>query len=160
GVAEMAARAARDWPVEAHALDPRGMAPAQAEARKFAAFAASDAALAASGTVALELAAMGAPQVIAYRVNALTAMIARRLIRVESANLVNILTESRAVPEFLQERLDPETAAQAVVAALTDPEARAAQLAAAERALAMLGRGGEPASARAARSVLAAAERV
>jgi lipid-A-disaccharide synthase len=159
GVAQAAAEAARAWPVAAHVLDPRGLDPAQAEARKFRAFAAADAALAASGTVALELAAMGAPQVTAYRVNALTAAIARRLIRIETANLVNILDGGRPVPEFLQEALQPGPAAAAVARLLTDPQAARAQRAAAARALEALGRGEAAPSVRAARSVLRVVER-
>ena len=50
-------------------LDPRGFAAPAWEARKRAAFAAADVALAASGTVSLELAAAGTPMVIAYDAN-------------------------------------------------------------------------------------------
>ena len=57
------------WP---HVIDPRGFAAPVWEARKRAAFAAADVALAASGTVSLELAAAGTPMVIAYDANALT----------------------------------------------------------------------------------------
>ena len=61
---------AAGWP---HVLDPRRFSSPDWEARKRAAFAAADAALAASGTVSLELAAAGTPMVIAYDANALTA---------------------------------------------------------------------------------------
>ena len=54
---------AAGWP---HVLDPRGFPAPAWEARKRAAFAAADVALAASGTVSLELAAAGTPMVIAY----------------------------------------------------------------------------------------------
>ena len=55
------------WP---HVLDPRGFTAPDWERRKRAAFAAADVALAASGTVSLELAAAGTPMVIAYDANA------------------------------------------------------------------------------------------
>jgi len=84
-------------------LDPRGVSPEVAEARKRTCFAASDVALAASGTVSLELAAANTPMVIAYKMHWLTAFIKRRLVRVSSATLVNILTETHAIPEFLLE---------------------------------------------------------
>jgi lipid-A-disaccharide synthase len=153
-VAEAVQSAVKDWPGEVHVLDPRGLTPDAAEAQKFTAFAAADAALAASGTVALELAAMGAAQVTAYRVNALTAMIVGRLVLVEHANLVNILLDRRIVPEFIQGALQPDAVADALATLLTDPSARAAQENAADQALAMLGRGGAAPSARAAASVL------
>jgi lipid-A-disaccharide synthase len=157
-VAAAVQAAVQDWPGEVHVLDPRDMTPEAAEAQKFTAFAAADAALAASGTVALELAAMGAAQVTAYRVNALTALIVGRLVLVGHVNLVNLLLDDRVVPEFVQHELVPATVADALAALLTDPSARAAQERAADQALEMLGRGGEAPSARAAASVLRALE--
>ncbi|WP_339947369.1 lipid-A-disaccharide synthase [uncultured Albimonas sp.] len=159
GVADAARELAAAWPVEAHVLDPRGLDPAEAERRKFAAMAASDAALAASGTVTLELAAMRVPQVIGYRVNPLTAVIARRLLKIDTANLLNLLLKERAVPEFIQHFLVPAKVAAALDPLLGPGPARDAQLSAADRALALLGRDGEPPSTRAARSVIAAAAR-
>ena len=76
----------------AEVADPRGLDAAGAEARKRAIFAAADAALAASGTVSLELAAAGTPMVIGYRLNALTALIARRLVKLDTVTLVNLVT--------------------------------------------------------------------
>ena len=93
---------ASGWP---HVLDPRGFAAPAWEARKRAAFAAADVALAASGTVSLELAAAGTPMVIGYDASPLTVWLAKRLVRVETATLVNLVTGTRAVPEFLAERL-------------------------------------------------------
>ena len=139
------------WP---HVLDPRGFAAPAWEARKRAAFAAADVALAASGTVSLELAAAGTPMVIAYDANALTAWMVRRMMRVDTGTLVNLVTETRAVPEFLFERCTAAAIAPAVETLLADPARAAAQRAAADRAMALLGRGGEPPGVRAARSVL------
>lgn len=140
------------WP---RLLDPRDRPEAEAEARKRALMAASDAALAASGTVSLELAAAGVPMVIAYRVNALSAAIARRLIRIDTATLVNLVTDTRLIPEFLQGDCAPDRIAPAVSRLLTDPAAAVAQRAVAAEAMTLLGRGGEPPGMRAARSVLA-----
>lgn len=136
-------------------LDPRGRPEAEAEARKRALMAAADAALAASGTVSLELAAAGTPMVIAYRLNPISALIARRLVRIDTATLVNLVTETRTVPEFLQQDCVPERLAPEVARLLIEPEAAAAQRAAAAETMALLGRGGEPPGLRAARSVLA-----
>jgi lipid-A-disaccharide synthase len=154
GVAEAVAGLTADWPLRPLILDPRGAPQAQAEARKWAAFCASDAALAASGTVALELAAAQTPMVAIYRANALTAAIVRRLVRVNTANLVNLVAGEAVVPEFLQEHIRPEAVAQAVGALLTPGPARDRQRAAMARVVATLGGQGEPPSLRAARSVL------
>lgn len=142
---------ASGWP---HVMDPRGMDPGAWEARKRAAFAASDVALAASGTVSLELAAAGTPMVIAYDANRLTAWLAKRLMKIDTATLVNLVTGTRAVPEFLFETCTPERIRPAVAALLRDPGAAAAQVAAGAETMRLLGRGGEPPGLRAARSVL------
>ena len=139
------------WP---HVLDPRGFDAPAWEARKRAAFAAADVALAASGTVSLELAAAGTPMVIAYDANPLTVWMVRRLVRVDTATLVNLVTETRAVPEFLG-GCTARAIVPAVEALFADPAIAAAQRAAGAWAMALLGRGGEPPGVRAARSVLA-----
>jgi lipid-A-disaccharide synthase len=141
------------WP---HLLDPRGIPVDAWEARKRAAFAAADAALAASGTVSLELAAATTPMVIAYDASALTAWLVKRLVRVDTGTLVNLVTQTRVVPEFLFERCTPELVEPAVERLLEDPAAAAEQRAAADRTMELLGRGGEPPGLRAARSVLRA----
>lgn len=71
------------------------------------AFVASEAAIAASGTVALELAIVDVPHIIAYKVAPLTAYIARKLIKIQFANLSNILLGREVVPELIQERAVP-----------------------------------------------------
>jgi lipid-A-disaccharide synthase len=75
---------------------------------KIAAMAASNIALAASGTVALELALTQTPTVIAYKINPLTAWVMRRLILTPYVCLVNILLHQRVVPELLQENCTTE----------------------------------------------------
>lgn len=142
---------ATGWP---SLLDPRALPAAEADARKRAAFAAADAALAASGTVSLELAAAGTPMVIGYRVSWLTGEVARRLLRIDTATLVNLVTETRVVPEHFQRDCTPDRLAPDVARLLNDPAAAAAQRAAADAAMVLLGRGGEPPGLRAARSVL------
>ena len=69
---------------------------------KAAAFAACDGAMAVSGTVALELAYMGVPHVMGYRMHWLSAFVARMLIKTKFAHLANILLARAVVPEFLQ----------------------------------------------------------
>ncbi len=92
------------------------------------AFAASDGALAASGTVALELAIAGIPAVIGYRFNALTTWIARRVVRTPYASLVNIALNRCAIPECLLDDCTVENLTHEVKSILMDPDAKQAQL--------------------------------
>ncbi len=73
------------------------------EADRHDAFKASEVAVAASGTVALELAMIDIPHLIAYKVSPLTAFLARHLLKIEFVNLSNILLGREIVPELLQE---------------------------------------------------------
>ena len=123
-------------------------------ARKRGAFAASDVALAASGTVSLELAANACPMVIAYRMNPLTMWIMRRMALVDTVTLVNLVSDSRTVPEFLGPDCLPDRIAPALLALLADGPPRMAQKAAMALTMDRLGKGGEPPGLRAARSVL------
>lgn len=72
------------------------------------AFKAADAAMAASGTVALELAIVGVPHIIAYKVPKLTEWVARHFIHIQFVNLSNILLGREIVPELLQNDCNPE----------------------------------------------------
>jgi lipid-A-disaccharide synthase len=94
---------------------------------KHDAFAAAAAALTKSGTSTLELALAGVPMVVTYRVNPLTAMIARRLIRTPFAAIVNILAGRAVVPELIQQDCNPARLADEIGALLGDPAAVAAQ---------------------------------
>ena len=119
-----------------------------------AALAAADGALAASGTIALELALAGVPMVIAYRVHPLTAMLARRLIKVDQACLVNILLGKAIVPELLQQDCQPERLAEAVHEILTDQDIREQHISAGRAVAAQLVAGATVPSQRAAEVVL------
>ncbi|MEZ5669206.1 MAG: lipid-A-disaccharide synthase [Alphaproteobacteria bacterium] len=124
------------------------------EAEKYDAMAAADAAIAASGTVALELAMAGVPPVIVYRVSAFTGLVVRMMVRVRYANLVNLILDRMAVPELLQDRARPEAIADTVAEILRVP-ARAGAIRQAQReALAAIGAGDEAPSRQAARTVL------
>jgi lipid-A-disaccharide synthase len=140
-----------DWPGAPVVLEA-GQTDA---ATKRAAFHAADVALAASGTVSLELAAADTPMVIAYRMNALSEALITRLLRVDTVTLVNLVSETRAVPEFLGAQCKPEGIAKALTGLLRDGETRQAQRNAMAVTMQRLGRGGEAPGLRAARSVLA-----
>jgi lipid-A-disaccharide synthase len=123
--------------------------------QKFAAFEAGDVALAASGTVSTELALSATPMVIGYRVGRLTAMIARRYIRVKFITLVNLILNRMAIPEFVQDDCTSERLSAELVQLFTNPAARVAQVTASAEAVKALGLGDEKPSLRAARALLA-----
>lgn len=81
---------------------------------KFAVYHESEAALAASGTVSLELAAAGVPMVIAYKINPITHFLVRCLVKVKYACLVNLLIDQEVVPERLQNDCTAEKLATAL----------------------------------------------
>ncbi len=102
------------------------------------AYAAASAALCKSGTSALELALGAVPMVIAYRLNPITGLIARRLVTVRHASLVNLLAGREVVPELLQGQCTPEHLATALATLLDDRPAATAQRAAFAPVLASL----------------------
>jgi len=112
----------------ARAAERLGALVVRGRAEKYDAFAAADVALAASGTVALELALAGLPAVITYKVSPLTALIGRRLLRLRHVSLVNILLDRQAVPELLQEDCTGTNLASALLPLLADTPERRAQL--------------------------------
>jgi lipid-A-disaccharide synthase len=111
-----------NWPVK-----PRIVS---GEAEKYAAFRTARAALAASGTVTLELALSGTPTVVAYKVPKFEEFIGRRLIQVPTIVLPNLILGENAFPELLQDAANGATLAQAVAALLDDRAERRRQLAA------------------------------
>ncbi|MBU9696366.1 lipid-A-disaccharide synthase [Rhodobacteraceae bacterium HSP-20] len=143
GVAGQVAEMAAGWPVAPVIVEEAGA--------KRGAFAAADVAVAASGTVSLELAANGCPMVIAYDMHPLTLWLMRRAALVDTVTLVNLVSETRVVPEFIGDRCRAELIAPAVEAVLADPSAQDAAM---RVTMERLGAGGEPPGLRAARSVL------
>ena len=121
---------------------------------KRAAFAVAHGALAASGTVSLELAASDTPMLIAYDLNPLTRLIAERLIRLDTVTLVNLVSDTRAIPECLGRNCTTPAIAGALHRVMEDDTARAEQRRAMALTLERLGQGGPPPGLRAAQSVL------
>ena len=85
--------------------------------------AACDVALVASGTATLETALHKRPMVIAYKMQWLSWQIANRQRLLPWVGLPNILCNEKLLPEFLQEEVQPEALAQAVLRWLDDPGA-------------------------------------
>lgn len=145
-VRDTVATAAAGWDLPALVVEGEG--------EKFDAFAAGTAALAASGTVSLELALARLPTVICYRLNPLTVALFRRFMRVRYANLVNLMLDRMSAPELLQEDCRPDLLHRELARLLDDPSARAAQIADVATVASWLGEGEMPPSRRAAQAVL------
>jgi lipid-A-disaccharide synthase len=122
---------------------------------KYDAFAASRAALAASGSVALELAMARLPMVVAYRLNPLTEALLDRVVKVRQVNLVNLLLEQPLVCELLRGECTPERLAAELARLVRDEPVRAAHQAGYDTAMRRLGAGDRSPSLRAADQVLA-----
>ncbi len=148
GVAHMVRDMARRWPWTPVVVEEPD--------EKIAAFAAADLALAASGTVSLELAANRIPMVIGYDMAPISRLLVRLLLKTDTVTLVNLVSDTRAVPEFLGSDCQPGPLAHALQNALEDMTARKAQLDAMDLTMDRLGKGGEAPGLRAARSVLGA----
>jgi lipid-A-disaccharide synthase len=113
------------WPKQPHLI--------LGEEDKFRAFKLARAALAASGTVTLELAVSGTPMVVAYKVDRVAHLPLRLLIKAPTAVLANLVLGERAFPEFLQGDCTPARLAHALTLILDDGPARGRQLAALAR---------------------------
>lgn len=105
------------------------------------AFAVSDVAVAASGTVTLELAMAKVPTVVFYKLNPLTYEIARRLISINYVSLINILSKNMIIPEFIQYDAKPRRVIDAVCRLLDNEDLREQQVAQSQKALEKLGLG-------------------
>jgi len=127
---------------------------------KWAAFRRARAALAASGTVTLELALAGVPMVAAYRLHFIEAVVARAIrlrSRLPSVILANLVIGENVVPELLQEDCTPEKLADALGAAVGDTEQRRRQIDGFRRLDQIMKIGGTSPSGKAAGLVLEAA---
>ena len=141
-VRDLVTERVKQWPFPTHVIED--------EADKFRAFKLAHAALAASGTVTLELALAGCPMVVAYRVDRL-ALLFRRLVKPPHFALANLVLGERAFPELMQESCVPEELAPALASLLSDTSERARQLDALARVAPAMSTGTPPAIAAAMR---------
>jgi lipid-A-disaccharide synthase len=121
---------------------------------KYDAFAASCAALAASGSVALELALAGLPMVVGYRLNPLTEAFLDRVLKVRQVNLVNLLLGRPLVNELLGPNCTPARLAASLAELVGDERVRAAHRQGYDEAVRRLAADGVPPSLRAADQIL------
>jgi lipid-A-disaccharide synthase len=89
---------------------------------RYEAMSVCDAAMAASGTLTMELAILQVPMVVCYRVLALTYLLARPFIHVKFASLVNLVAGREVVPELLQQKATPEKICEKLLPLLLDRE--------------------------------------
>jgi len=150
-LAERVRRETQGWP-----LRPRILVE---QAEKDAAFRAGRAALAASGTVTLELALAGVPMVAAYRVAAWEGWIFRILATIDTANLANLVIGEKVVPELFQSNVRAGPLAGALLRLLAATGERQRQLEAFARLDRIMELGAAAPSVRAAKAVLAVARR-
>jgi len=90
------------------------------------------------GTATLEIALLGTPFVVVYRVNPVSYFLGHRLIRIKRFSIVNILAGRELVPELIQDRMTPENIASTLDHLLEDDSARSAQIAGFSEMSAML----------------------
>jgi lipid-A-disaccharide synthase len=141
--------AAASWPTPPRiVVDP---------AEKRAAFRIARAALAKSGTVTLELALAGVPMVGAYRLSWVEGVVGRRLVKVSSVILANLVLGQNVVPELIQEACTPDRLAAALEPLLSDTPERRRQVEAFTRLDAIMGVGSSAPAEHAADIVLALA---
>jgi lipid-A-disaccharide synthase len=146
-VAERVTEGIGDWPGRPIVL--------RCIAAKYDAFAASRAALAASGTVALELALAGVPMVVAYRLSRLTEALLDQLLHVRRYSLVNLLLDDPVVPELVRGDCNPERIAAELATLIRDERVRSAHREGYDRAMRRLAAGGSSPSRNAADKILA-----
>jgi lipid-A-disaccharide synthase len=145
-VAELVGKAVASWPVR-----PRIVT---SPTEKYAAFRTARAALAASGTVTLELAMAQVPMIAAYRISAWEALLLRRVANVDTVVLPNLVLGDEAVPERIQEICTADAISAALLPLLSDTPERRRQIEAFARLDGIMGIGGDPPSRRAADAVL------
>ena len=90
------------------------------------AISAADLVISKSGTVNLETALLNVPQVILYRVNVITAWIAKYIVRLKLPFIspVNLVNMESVIPEFVQDDAIPEAIAESALELLINPQAR------------------------------------
>lgn len=150
-VVEIVQALTQDWAVPTLLLDPRDKPLPEAQAEKRQAFAAADFALAVSGTVALELAAARTPMVSIFDMGWISRQIIKRMVTTDTGNLINLVSNTRHVPEFVAENCRADLIAAGLEGLMQNPEPQ--KLAMADT-MKQLGQGGEDPGLRAAQAVL------
>jgi lipid-A-disaccharide synthase len=139
----------KNWPIRPHLVT--------SEEDKFASFKLARAALAASGTVTLELALAGTPMVVAYRADPIASSL-RFLLIAHSVVLPNLILGENVFPELLNKDCNGEALARTLLPLMRGGPERDEQLTGVASVVECVRETDEPPSAKAARIVLAYAE--
>ncbi|MEL6689931.1 MAG: lipid-A-disaccharide synthase [Pseudomonadota bacterium] len=133
-------------------LTGKGISTDAATHERHVALAAASLALAASGTISLELARAGTSMVIAYDMNWLSRQIIKRKLLIDTVTLVNLVSETRHVPELIGENCTPDRIAAELNRLALAPQSQCEAL---DITMSRLGEGGTPPGQRAADAILA-----
>ena len=139
--------------IEIKHIDAEKISSEQFEKSKKSLYACSDLALVTSGTVVLELAKVSVPMIVGYRAGFLTQLIYRLFVKVPSANLINLITKSDKIPEFLFYRCNSSNFYNEAVKILEKKKYSESQLISSKQAIRELGHGSKSPSIRAAKSI-------
>ena len=140
-----------DLPQKVCVITGQGLTAEKAAEQRFTAFSSAKAALAASGTVSLELAAVGTPMVIAYDMSPLSRWVINSLLRIDTVNLVNLISNTRDIPELLGKDCRVELIRTELERLLKKPNLQIAVL---KKTMDLLGRGDDQLNDRAALAIL------
>ena len=134
-------------------IDAEKISSEQFEKNKNSLYACSDLALVTSGTVVLELAKVSVPMIVGYRAGFFTELIYKLFVKVSSANLVNLITKSDKIPEFLFNRCNSRNFYNEAIKILEKKKYSESQLISSKQAIRELGYGSKNSSIRAAKSI-------
>ena len=119
--------------------------------------ASADIALTASGTATVQAALHDTPMIVVYRMAPLSYQLARRVVRLDTIGMVNLIAGEKIAPEFVQDAFTPEAVAREAISLLTDRDRAARMRAGLATVRSRLG--GPGASRRAAEAILRIADR-
>lgn len=128
------------WPNGTIFFETNELNTKQLERMKLSLFSLSDLAMASSGTVSLELAATSTPMVIGYDLNWISRQIIGSMLLVDTVTLVNLITSTRVIPEFLGKNMTPENMFSALKKIATDSTLQKTQVDIFEEAMISLGK--------------------
>lgn len=141
-----------DLPHKTYVITGQNLTAEEATQQRFVAFSSAQVALAASGTVSLELASVGTPMVIAYDMSWLSRWVINSLLRIDTVSLVNLISKTRDIPELLGRDCRAELIALELKRVLANPNLQTEVF---NTTMKLLGRGDAKIADRAALAILA-----
>jgi lipid-A-disaccharide synthase len=141
-----------DLPHKTYVITGQNLTAEEATQQRFVAFSSAQVALAASGTVSLELASVGTPMVIAYDMSWLSRWVINAMLRIDTVSLVNLISKTRDIPELLGKDCRAELIALELKRVLANPNLQTEVF---NTTMKLLGRGDAKIADRAALAILA-----